>query len=338
MRFLREVVDPQINGFEDSLVKISASPSTVHRVALAYSRGHPGVRTVIVKSIAPVWPNDPHGPDREPCFYTKLLPCLDLKYPQVYDVGVEPTSHHRLIVMEDMAASYRFPPPVHRWTPDEAKCMVQAYARLHVRGCPCLPPEAERDWMWRMALYERAWEPESLAHMVDDLVAQRNWPPLPRVEKLIEGTLANLAHFDRYPATLLHNDVYPPNVALPLDLDDEAIILDWEMAGWGLAELDLAFMFLQPFRSAQQLDRGETLAAYWAQRQAMEGTCPPYEERQAVQNHADALWALSLIPVAHRVAARPHPAGSAPHIYWESMYGVLHERLADLCNRPQPGF
>ncbi len=333
LRSLREVIDPQISGFEDCLIKTSASPSTVHRVALSYPQGHPGVRSVIVKSIAPVWSGDPHGPDREAGFYTKLLPCLDVESPDVYHVGIEPRSQRRLIVMEDISASHRFPPPTHHWKPDEAEYMVKAYARLHVNGQRCLPPENERDWMWRMALHERDWEPETLAGMVYEIAVQGMWAPVPRIEKLIERTLADLAHFARHAPTLLHNDVYPPNVALPLDPGGKATLLDWEMAGWGLAELDLAFMFLQPFRSAQYLDRGKVLGNYWAQRQALEGACPPFEERQAVQSHADALWALSLIPVAHRVAAKPYPTGSAPQVYWESMFGVLHERLSDLCGR-----
>jgi hypothetical protein len=333
LRLLRQAVDPRISGFEHSLIKTSASPSTVHRVVLTYPQGHPGVRSVVVKSIAPIWPNDPHGPEREPSFYNQLLPCLDLDYPHVYHVGSEPRNRHRLIVMQDISASHRFPPPAHCWTPDEAEHMVQAYALLHVQGQHCLPPVAERGWMWRMALHEKGWKPEELGGLAQDLVAQGLWAPVAHIEDLIERTLAELAHFARYPPTLLHNDVFPPNVALPFDPDGQAILLDWEMAGWGLAELDLAFMFLQPFRSEQYLDRGRVLASYWAQRRALEGVCPPAEERQATQDHADAMWALSLVPVAHRVAAKPYPTGSAPQVYWKSMFGVLHERLADLCER-----
>jgi hypothetical protein len=330
LHLLRQAVDPRIGGFEHSLIKTSASPSTVHRVVLTYPQDHPGVRSVILKSIAAVWPNDSEGSCREVRFYNQVLPCLDLEHPKIYYAGLDPESDLRLILMEDLAASHRFPPPVHRWTPDEAEYMVRAYAQLHVRGEHCIPPEAERGWMWRMALHEQDWEPEALASMVHDLVAQGIWAPVPRLEALIKHTLANLPHFAGCPATLLHNDVYPPNVALPFDPQGKAILFDWEMAGWGLAQLDLAFMFLQPFRSAQHLQRSEVLASYWAQRQALEGGQPPFGERQAIQNHADALWALSLIPVAHSVAAKPHPARSAPQIYWESMFGVLYERLVDL--------
>jgi hypothetical protein len=330
LRLLRDAIDPQICGFEDTLIKTSASPSTVHRVALKYPQGHPGVRSIIVKSVAPAWSNDPHGPDREAGFYARLLPGLDMAHPDVYYVGVEPDSQHRLILMEDVSASHYFRPPTHCWTPDEAYHMVQAYARLHVQGQRCVPAETERYWLWRMALYEQEWVPEALVSMAFDLVSQGIWSPVPRLAALVQRTLADLGSFASYPQTLLHNDVFPPNVALPHNPEGEAMLLDWEMAGWGLAELDLAFMFLQPYRSARHLDRSQVLASYWARRQALEGKCPPAEERQAAQSHADSLWALSLIPVAHRVGARPYPKGSAPQRYWEAMFEVLHERLTDL--------
>ena len=333
LQLLRQAVDPRIDGFEHSLIKTSASPSTVHRVVLTYPQDHPGVRSVILKLVAAVWPNDSGGSCREVRFYNQVLPCLDLEHPKVYYAGLDPDSDFRLILMEDVAASHHFPPPAHRWTPDEAEYTVQAYAQLHVQGQRCLPPEAERSWLWRMALHEQDWEPGVLASMVHDLVAKKIWARVSRIDRLIEHTLADLGHFTHYPVTLLHNDVYPPNVALPIDPQGKAILFDWEMAGWGLAELDLAFMFLQPFRSAQYLERSRVLASYWAQRQALEGEQPPFWERQAIQNHADALWALSLIPVAHRVAAKPYPARSAPQIYWESMFGVLHDRLVDLCEK-----
>jgi hypothetical protein len=331
LRFLRQVIDPRISAYEHCLIKTSASPSTVHRVVLVYPQGHPGVRSVILKSIAPTWSDDSNGPDRELIFYTKVLPCLDLKHPWVYYAGVDAQSGYRLLLLEDLGSGYRFPPPDHQWTPEEARCMLRTYARLHVSGRECLPAEPERAWMWRMALQERAWEPEALLRLIHFLQGEEIWLTLPRIERLIERTIADQAVFACHPRTLLHNDVYPPNVALPLNLDGEALLVDWEMAGWGLAELDLAFVFLQPFRSARQIDRTEALASYWAMRQDLEGTCPPSDEREAIQHHADALWALSLVPVAHKVAIKPFPAGSAPQAYWEAMFGVLYERLGELC-------
>jgi Ser/Thr protein kinase RdoA (MazF antagonist) len=239
----------------------------------------------------------------------------------------------RIIVMEDLAPGYWFPPPAHEWTQDEIRRIASAYARLHVQGHACLPSPAERFWMWRPTLYEREWDAEEILGKIQTLVGQEIWPPVKRIERLVAQTLADLQHFGAYPVTLLHNDVYPPNAALPIDPSNPVMILDWEMAGWGLAELDLAFMFMQPFHSTRRIDRGQTLAHYWAQRQALEGKCPPADERQAVQGHAEAVWALSLAATGYRVAADPFPSDSAAAAYWNSMFGVLYEHLIALCER-----
>jgi thiamine kinase-like enzyme len=134
-----------------------------------------------------------------------------------------------------------------------------------------------------------------------------------------------------YPETLLHNDVCPPNCGLPPNADGECVLVDWEMVGWGLAEMDLAYMFMQPFASERMLDRSEMLEYYWQQRHVLEGVRQPADVERATQRYADAVLALWLVPVAHRVTARPYPEGSAPGDYWEGMFGVLHGRLKALC-------
>lgn len=214
------------------------------------------------------------------------------------------------------------------------RCMLRAYARLHSLGRNCLPPEDQRSWMWRPALLERDWHAEELLELFQALVDRGVWSPLAGIEQLIEQTLVDASSLEPYPLTLLHNDVFPPNVGLPKGAPDqpEAILLDWEMVGWGLAELDLAFMFMQPYRSARRVRREEALDYYWEQRRAIEGNLPSLDQRQRMQRHADALWALSLIPVAHRVASRPFPAGTEPARYWDSMFAVLYDRLSDLCH------
>ena len=49
--FLKKVVDPSISGFTSRIIKTSASPSKTYRVAIEYPEGHPGVLSVIVKSM-----------------------------------------------------------------------------------------------------------------------------------------------------------------------------------------------------------------------------------------------------------------------------------------------
>ena len=331
LSWLRKTVEPRISGCATERIKTNTLLTTVHRVDLAYDGGGPGCRSVIVKTIQPVWPDDPCGPDRERRFYVELAPRLEWGRPRVYHAGVDPSTSCRVIVMEDLADDYRFPPPAHRWTPGELRCALRAYARLHQRGQACLEDPGERTWLWRMALQQRTWRTEEILTLWDDLVRRGIWASAAGRRRLVERTLADQSRFAREPETLLHNDVFPPNVGLPLDPDGEAVLLDWEMLGWGAAELDLAFMFLQPFRSAEGIDRTAALDFYWEQRRASGGAVPAPGERQARQRHADALWTLSLLPVAHRAAVQPYPDGSAARAYWDAMFGVLGERLARLC-------
>jgi len=105
------------------------------------------------------------------------------------------------------------------------------------------------------------------------------------------------------------------------------------MASYGLPEMDLGFMFLQPFRAHQYLDKAQVLEAYWAARLAREGEILSREEREIRQFYADAVWGLWLVPVAYKMAAHPFPFGSAVAVYWESMFGVLEGHLRALSSR-----
>lgn len=325
---VQRTISPRITGFSTQHIQPGASPTRVYRVALEYANGHAGVPAAIVKSIAPQWPDDAHGPDRERRFYTRLSPDFDFHQPHVFHAGIDPETQHRVIVMEDLTLDYVFPPPTHFWTPDEMRCMLRTYARLHVQGQDCVPPPGQRAWL--MSRHETRLDAPILG-MAEDLVAQGVWSPLPNLDRLLDQTRTTAGDLAGYPVTVLHNDVYPPNVGLPHDLRDEAVLIDWEMAGWGLAEMDLAYVFMQPFGAASKIDRRDALRYYWTQREMLEGRLRPFEERLDVQRHADAVLALTLVPVAHRVAAEPFPAGSPPRIYWNSMFGVLNERLHELC-------
>jgi hypothetical protein len=94
--------------------------------------------------------------------------------------------------------------------------------------------------------------------------------------------------------------------------------------------MDLAFMFIQPFRAHRLLDKRRVLDAYWAARQALEGRAPERPERESRQFYADSLWGLWLLPVAYRMAVDPPPAGSEAAVYWQGMFRVLHGHLRGL--------
>ena len=329
---LQHTVSPHVKRYTSTKIKNSATPAAVYRLTVAYNGSSNGTYTakpctLILKRICPHWLDDPGFSDREARFYACLLPRLDIPHPHIYYTGLDPDTQDRLILMEDLTG-YHLPPPTRPWTQAEGHCLARAYARLHADKGRVLPPEDERGWL--MARHESRLEPGRISNMVSDLVQQNVWEPIPCLESLLARTVDAARTFTQLPATLLHNDVYPPNVALPLDLDGDAILLDWEMASWGRAEMDLAFMFLQPYRAHKLLDRARVLDTYWAARHALEGEIPACEERETRQFYADAVWGFWLVPVAHRMAAHPFPPGSVVDTYWKSMFGVLQDHLQRL--------
>ena len=328
--FFQRALGSSFNGFRLEFIKAGVEPSRVDRVILESAAGQSHPDTVILKRIAPDWPHDPLAGDRERRFYTELLPRLDAPHPRLYHAVVDPDTGYRVLLMEDLAADYAFRDRTHIWTADEVRPMLRTYARLHAHGPAALPD----DRSWLLPRHESTWRADEVRRMIHGLVGATAMSPLhvDRFDQLVDRVQAGMDRFACEPPTLLHNDVYPPNVALPHALEGgDAMLIDWAMAGWGLAEMDLTYLFMQPFRSACALDRLETLRYYWQQRELIEGRDYPLEERLAVQAHADALMAVWFVPVAHRVWTTHQASGQPLVPYWEAMFGVLKDRWIELC-------
>ncbi|HET6443940.1 MAG TPA: phosphotransferase [candidate division Zixibacteria bacterium] len=326
LSLLRSVVSSDIRSVTAEPIKRSSTPAATYRVRLD-SIGAQVPHSVLIKRIDDDWPDDPLGHEREVRFYQLLLPRLDIAHPHIFYAGIEPDSSHQVVIMEDVGNSHHFPPPDHVWTQSEIEMILHAYARLHEHGQHALPSLEERGWMMdrhENRLYETA---EKLPHMVEKLVAQNIWSKMPGFGRLLERTLHDAQMFSSHPVTVLHNDVYPPNCGLPMTNTRDVTLLDWEMVGWGLEELDLGFMFLQPFGSHRVLDRKEANSCYWRERERLGSPGHSSVERQKRQEFADSLWSLWLIPVAYRMAESPYPVGSTPRNYWTSMFKVLGDRL-----------
>ncbi len=324
---LRETFGPSLHRY--AVEPIKASPrSQVVRLRLSGANGYSGPTTAVAKILTPVWPDDPHGPDRERRLYETTLPHAGVRVPELYGAAMDRESGSRLLFLEDLEPVYRFLAPTAEWTPQEAEVLLGAYARLHVGARNLLPPVTGRDWL--MQPWHTGLAPASLILQVHELVGRGIWQPLPGCEELIERTVDRISDQGTENLTLLHNDLYPPNVALPRDSAGSAALVDWEMATWGEPEMDLAYLFLQPYGSARRIDRSAALAHYWAVRASLQGSIPDPATRSERQTHADRVMALALVRVAHRVARSPFPAGSAQEAYWASMFRVLEAKLRDL--------
>jgi thiamine kinase-like enzyme len=331
LTFLRSVVSPAIRQASVEQIKRSSTPATVYRLWLECNHER-APRSLVVKRIEEGWPGDARGHEREALFCRILLPQLSAPHPRIYYAGMEPGTSFHLVIMEDVADSHRFPPPRHTWTQKEIEQILRSYARLHASGRSCLESEEDLGWMMdrhEKRLLETAGE---LPRMVEALTAHGVWPTMSGLGALLEGTLRDVERLSDLPPTLLHNDVYAPNCGIPTAGEGEVVLVDWDMVGSGLAEMDLAFMFMQPYGSQRRLDRRAALAYYWRCRQMFDGQTPSNSEREERQRYADALWALWLVPVAFRVWESPFPPGSGPRNFWNSMFGVLGKRLQLLCD------
>ena len=271
--FLRTVIQPQPGRLSISTIKDGFGPAEVYRVSFDPEEDHPWGRSVVAKFIKPDWPAGYFGPDRELRFYTELLPKLRIPHAELLYAGMDDQTRTRVLILQDLAETYSFPPPQHSWTLEEMRSIAEAYAGLHVAGQESLPAAGEREWMF--TYHRLPWTAGDLADMVTSLVDRQIWAPIPGFRSFAERTFDMAVEYLASPPTLLHHEAYPSNIALPRDPGHPAILIDWDLVGWGLAELDLAYIFLLPYRSARLVNRARFLELYWAERARLEGMIPP---------------------------------------------------------------
>lgn len=336
--FLREVIHPHLHSVRATRFKVSASPSALYRLTLEYAPNAEGLQgempsSLILKRIAPDWEEDEYGWVREVRFYSTLYPHLQLDYGRVYFAGAEPDTNYQIVILEDRSATHRFPPPTHLWHEEEIVPIVRAYAAFHRRGQPYVKQARQEGWLFLRHEERISATAERLPFMVESIVKQGIWFPLPTFPALLERTLKAMERLADAPVTLIHGDVYPPNVGLPLaGSEGQVMLLDWEMVSWGLAEMDLAYMFCQPYRSHRALNKTEVLAAYWAERERLGATRESHATRAYRQRYADSVIVLWLLPVAYRMAQQPFPPDSPVRHFWDSNFQLLGERLQALCD------
>jgi len=325
-----EIFGPRARVLGVTTLKRSAGPSIVYRLRVADQAGKS--RTLIAKRAAAGREGDPVDHQREARFLRLLAEAeFDIPRPYTYYAGPMAASGDWLAVVEDVSAAYRFPDATQPWSMDGLRPVLAAYAAFHARGTAALAALGDREWLFPPYQGRVEAVAAEMPALVESLVAAGIWQPLPAFGTLLERTLRELEATPGWGATLVHNDVTPANAGLPRSGQGLAMLIDWEMVGSAPAELDLAYMFLQPFDNACGVDRQAALDCYWDARRTLEGRVASPAERAATQRRADALLALWLVPVAARRLLTPFPAGSSGRVYWDSMSGVLERRLRELC-------
>lgn len=324
----RQVFGAPIEGYTSRPIRAGEKGCRVERVHFTQTRGGRAPGTAILKFGREEVDGRTHTATREFEFYARYGENAGLRLPRVYFNQIDPETGRQVLILEDLKTSYRFPRTSHRWTVAELRHALGAYARLHVLGRSLLPEESDRGWLF--SYLEPPIDLDDLRGDYEELVAGDHWSPIPGLEDLIEEAGHGVRELTARPPTLLHHDVWPSNVALPRDQDAEAVLVDWEMVGWGPAEVDLAYLFLEPYQGARELPAATVWDVYWQERQKLEGSIPSRELRQGIQRQAEVLLALSLIRVARSVARSPYPINTRPGAYWRVMHETLPSRLRGL--------
>jgi aminoglycoside phosphotransferase (APT) family kinase protein len=234
-----------------------------------------------------------------------------------------------VIVMEDLAPRLRIPAHPHQWTGAEIRSVLRAYAQLHTTQFETL------DYSWLVPRHESLVDLEKIPEQAAILQRAGIWDDLPRLHDLIARARESCAKYANENPSLIHGDTTPANTALPPDLNlrQAATLIDWQDAGVGMPEFDLAYMDLQPFDSARFIPRPELLELYWLYRAEIDPAIPSPKERRLRQLHADLLTTLWLTASASRVTLHPFPTGSYQQIHWASQYGIVYNRLQSLSEK-----
>lgn len=319
-----EAIGPDVRAVVAKRLKRSANDSTVDRLRVETATGS---LFLIAKQTVGAWDGDGTGPGREATFLRLLSSRLGIPQPRVYFAG--PYSEGWLTLVEDVSADYAFSDAAHVWTAAELQPVLAAYAAFHANGRRALRELPDRGWLFPPYHEGVLATGAGLPGMVETLTAAGVWSPLPGFGLLVERTVRDLEDVTAGD-TLLHNDVTPANAGLPTRGEGLALLVDWEMIGSGPAELDLAYMFMQPFDNTRKIDRAAALDRYWENRRLAEGSIPTAAARARAQRHADVLLALWLVPVAYERLLSPFPAGTAARAYWDAMSVVLEGRLREL--------
>lgn len=322
---LRQVFGNSVQSCRAELIKVALGWSRVYRVTLSLAgQGHPSRETVVVKTM------DPHGPPgefdavRELRYYQYLHPQLSIAKPEVYFLITDEATGFHVIVMEDLSSTHDIPIHPHQWTYEELKSVLCAYAYLHTSP-------ANLGYAWLAPRHESALDFENIPGQVETVQQAGIWGDLPGLKDLIAYARASCQKYANVELSLIHGDTTPANAPLPKALGTKpATLIDWQDVGIGMPEFDLAYIDLQPFESGRGVPRSELLDLYWHYRSEIDSDIPSLEERRARQLHADVVFTLWLTASASRVALRPYPEGTYPHMHWSSQFGIVYNRLKSL--------
>ena len=248
--------------------------ASVTRVKLDYDRDEPGApSTLIAKLPSPAGSEARHIMtelgmySREARFYSELAGLVDIRTPRCYFNALDESAQTGVLLLEDLTAGRLGLSGI---TYDDAELVLRRLARFHA-GMWDHPRLQAMDWLdWRhrsesyLAL-TRAWWNGILRDSSDLIDAG--------AAGIIDAAITNapraMSLLSQPPLTLVHGDLWPPNLAFDDGAEDPVTAFDWQLVARMRPGLDVGYFLdiTSDFRALKDTEEwfeetGELLLRY----------------------------------------------------------------------------
>jgi hypothetical protein len=215
----------------------------------------------------------------EAVFYRELAPTLGgVRLPPCLHAGIDETTGHGLIVMEDLvAAGATFLDPLSSYGPEQAAATLDQLAALHAahwKGPDAALPPA---FAPRLEMLAGIFPAEQLQAQLDDGRAPDVPAEVRRADRVQGAVRALAALVADNPQCLVHGDVHTGNVYLLAD--GRPGLIDWQVVQRGLWALDVAYHLAAVLDPDDRARSERDLLDHYRDRLAAHGVTPPGRER-----------------------------------------------------------
>jgi hypothetical protein len=277
------------------------------RVAASYDRPEEGApATVVVKLPASVkegadFAESMRAYEREIRFYREVAPRTPIRVPRMFATIMEPADNVFVLVMEDLKG-LTVGDQVTGMNRAEVLAAVQTIAPLHAlwwdgdrrRALPWVPTAEQQLKMLSLTpeTIRTAW-PQFLESFGDSL------PPGGRAlgERIIRHLEGVLAAFAKGKRTLVHFDYRADNLFIDdLARKDPIVVVDWQLAMWGLGAYDIARLAGGSIPAAQRCGHQKEIVECWHEG-LMAGGVTGYSREEAWHDYRLSVIMAALNPV-----------------------------------------
>ena len=233
------------------------------------------------------------------------------------------------LLLEDLCGSHSIPPEIHVWSPEELQSILSCYAAMHGRAQAFFAQSGIPKWLHAdprrnydvdrtiahlMELGKNDWTKEQVSPVLESL----------KLKALLEEVPRALEHI---PPTLLYNDFYPPNVAIP-KVGGPAVLLDWQLLGSGPLHLDLVNIgFMRGGEAFAHVDSDVLLDFYLHELSAVTGQSHLRQAFLQDYLYANVLAWVDFLPRFVRAMRKSNSSGGTWGKWMDEMFAVCTAEL-----------